>query len=126
MRSLKDMVQDKIHSISTKRKHSTDMMSNTTYNPNLKNDDSASNTNNNKANDDSDSVEWHNFTVRELLELSQQNQWNDVHKDVTSLILSLSKYNSVKSKDSKPSQLSQTDEIKEEKMSESSALKIVT
>eukprot|EP01083_Nonionella_stella_P262535 892627_1 len=48
-----------------------------------------------------DNVAWHDFTLKELLKISKQNSWNDVNKDVTTLILSLSKYNPTKTQNQK-------------------------
>merc|ERR1719297_410879 len=87
--SLKDIVQDKLNSISTKCSVSHSTATNSMKKNELKTDESTSTS--------SSSVEWHNFNIKELLALSRQNQWHDVHKDITSLLLSLSKYNTLKS-----------------------------
>jgi len=55
-----------------------------------------------KKDDDHSSIQWHDFSIKELLELSKQNEWTDVHQDITSLILSLSKYSSLKAAKSSP------------------------
>ena len=103
--SLKEIVQDKINSISTKCKHTTTNTKEiaSSYNPHThdepkNDDDNISNSNNTKCKEDDQqhACEWHNFSIKELLQVSKQNEWNDVHKDVTSLNLSLSKYNSLK------------------------------
>mmetsp|Transcript_58343 Transcript_58343/g.52553 ORF Transcript_58343/g.52553 Transcript_58343/m.52553 type:complete len:489 (-) Transcript_58343:323-1789(-) len=84
LNSLKNVVQDKINNMSTKLKHGT-------------NTNGVNNHNNIQNNHvEHDAVEWHNFTLKELLEISQKNEWNDVHKNVTTLILSLSEYNATK------------------------------
>lgn len=99
--SLKNIVQEKVTNISS------------TISTKIKNHSPSDRVNGHEVDEEADhiGVQWHDFTIKELLTICRQQEWHDGTRDLTAVLLTLSQYGTIaKSPRSQPVEPTETDD----------------